>query len=133
MYDFPEYIHQNQEFIGKFAKTKSERKRQKLLAEADREKLLAIVEICNNILKGRIPLNKSQRKRLANSADFYRSIARARSEKTARHRIQTGGSLGALAAILSPLLGVLAQHILDRTLSNRTTATTTTNNDNEAQ
>jgi pyruvate formate-lyase activating enzyme-like uncharacterized protein len=119
MYDFPEYIQKNQEFLGKFTKTKSERKRQKLLAEADRERLLAIVEICSNILKGRIPLNTRQRRLLARSADFYRSIARARSEHTARHRIQTGGSLTALAAVLSPLLGVLAQQVLDRTLSSK--------------
>lgn len=116
MYDFPEYIHKNREFLGQFTKTRSANKRSQLLRQADREKLLAIVEICSNILKGRIPLNRRQRKRLADSADFYRSIARARSEKTARHRIQTGGSLGALAAVLSPLLGVLAQRILDKTL-----------------
>lgn len=117
MYVFPEYIKNNQEFLDKFAKTKSENKRQKLLFEADREKLLAIVEICTNILKGSIPLNNRQRRRLAESADFYRSIARSRTEKTARHRIQTGGSLGALAAILSPIIGVIAQHILDCTLN----------------
>jgi pyruvate formate-lyase activating enzyme-like uncharacterized protein len=116
MYDFPEYIKNNREFLGQISKSKSQSKRRKLLNEADREKLLAIVEICSNILKGKIPLNNRQRKRLAESANFYRSIARARSERTARYRIQTGGSLGALAAILSPLLGVLAQHVLDKTL-----------------
>jgi pyruvate formate-lyase activating enzyme-like uncharacterized protein len=121
MYEFPEYIKNNREFFHQFAKTKSQRKRTKLLGEADREKLLAIVEICSNILKGKIPLNPRQRRRLADSAQFYRSIARSRSERTARHRIQTGGSLGALAAILSPILGVLAQHVLDRTLAKNET------------
>jgi pyruvate formate-lyase activating enzyme-like uncharacterized protein len=114
MYDFPDYIHNNKDFLDKFIKTKSKRKR--ILAEADRDKLLAIVEICTNILKGRIDLNKRQRRRLSKSADFYRSIARSRSEKTARRRIQTGGSLTALAAVISPVIGVLAQHILDKAL-----------------
>lgn len=119
MYNFPDYLKSNSEFLNKFAKTKSENIRKKLLTSADRDKLLAIVEICSNILKGRIPLNKRQRRRLAASADFYRSIARARSEKTARHRIQTGGQLGALAAILSPVLGVLAQHVLEKALGEK--------------
>jgi hypothetical protein len=117
MYAIPEYIHKNHQYFDKFTKTKSEKKRQKLLSEADRDKLLAIVEICKNILSGVIPLNTRQRRRLAESADFYRSIARARSEHSARYRIQTGGSLTALAAILSPILGVIAQHVLDKTLN----------------
>jgi phosphoribosylformylglycinamidine (FGAM) synthase-like amidotransferase family enzyme len=116
MYDFPDYIHNNKDYLDKFIKTKSKRKRSKFLAEADKEKLLAIVEICTNILKGRFELDKKQRRRLSKSAEFYRSIARSRSEKTARRRIQTGGSLTALAAVISPVLGVIAQHILDKTL-----------------
>lgn len=119
MYNFPEYISKNSEYLKQFSKTKSSRKRQRLLQEADREKLLAIVEICSNILKGNIPLNARQRRRLAASADFYRGIARARSEKTARHRIQTGGQLGALAAIVAPILGQLAQHVLERALAKK--------------
>jgi hypothetical protein len=116
MYNYSDYIKNNCDFLQKLAKTKSENKKQKYISIADRDKLLAIVEICSNILKANFPLKKYQRKKLARNADYYRKISRARTEKSARHRIQTGGSAIALAAILAPVLGTIAQQILDKTL-----------------
>jgi hypothetical protein len=119
MYNFSNYIKNNCEFLQKLAKTKSESKKQKYISIADRDKLLAIVEICSNILKANFPLKNHQRKKLARNAEYYRKISRARTEKSARHRIQNGGSAVALAAILAPVLGSFAQHILDKTLFNQ--------------
>ena len=117
MYNFSNYIKNNCEFLQKLAKTKSERKKQKYISIADRDKLLAIVEICTNILKANFPLKNHQRKKLSRNAEYYRKISRARTEKSARNRIQTVAV--ALAAILAPVLGSLAQHILDKTLFNQ--------------
>jgi hypothetical protein len=116
MYNYSEYIKNNCEFLQRLAKTRSDSKKQKYISLADRDKLLAIVEICTNILKANFPLKQSQRKKLARNADYYRKISRARTEKSARHRIQTGGSAIALAAVLAPVLGSVAQYILDKTL-----------------
>jgi len=116
MYNYSDYLKNNCEFLQKLAKTRSDRKKQKYISLADRDKLLAIVEICTNILKANFPLKQSQRKKLSRNADYYRKISRVRTEKSARHRIQTGGSAIALAAILAPVLGSLAQHLLDKTL-----------------
>ena len=113
MYEFPEYIKENSDFLRKVSKTKSEKNTLKYLKSANADQILAIVEICT---KANFKLNTRQRRKLATFADYYRAIARSRTERTARHRIQHGGQVGALAAILAPVLGSLAQHILDKTL-----------------
>jgi hypothetical protein len=115
-HQYPEYISQNLEFFKKLAKTKSEEKKKKYLSDADCIQILGIVEICWNILKGKVNLNTRIRRKLAQNADYYRKVSRARSEKTARNRIQQGGSVGALAAILAPVLGSLGQYVLDKTI-----------------
>ena len=117
MHQFPEYIVGNKEFFEQLRKIKSENKKQKYLQSASRYQLLGIVEICLNILKGNVPLSGRERKKLSKNAHFYRAVARSRSEPTARRRIQTGGSVTALAAILAPILGAIGQQILDKTLT----------------
>jgi hypothetical protein len=117
MYELPNYITSNHKYFKKFVKKRA--LRNQLLEEADKKQLLGIVEVCLNILEGNVELTRRQRKRLAHFGDFYRDIVKSRSAKNARHRIQTGGSLGAIAAILSPILGVIAQNILDRTLASK--------------
>jgi hypothetical protein len=116
MYEFPTYINENIEFFKKLATTKSDRKKYNYLNSATPDQILAIVEICANILKSNFELNLRQRRKLAKYAEYYRSIARSRTQKTARHRIQYGGQAIALASILAPILGSLAQHVLDKTL-----------------
>lgn len=113
MYEFSPYIRENSEFLKKIASTKSDRKKDELLKTASADQILALVEICANILKFNFKLNKRQRKRLAKYADYYRSIARSRTEKTARKRLQEGSGI-ALGAILVPVLSVLAQHLLEK-------------------
>ena len=116
MYIFPDYIKNNQKFLQTLAKTKSEKKKDRHLKEADFDKILAIAEIFLNVLKGRIPLKNHHRKKLSKNAEFYRQVVRSRTEKTARSRLQKGGSVTALSAILIPVLGALGQALLDKTL-----------------
>lgn len=113
MYEFSPYIRENAEFFKKIASTKSEKKKNILLRDATAEQILGLVEICANILKFNFSLNRNQRKRLAEYADYYRAIARSRSEKTARKRLQQGSGI-ALGAILVPILGALAQHLVEK-------------------
>jgi hypothetical protein len=114
-YKFSPYVINNVEYLNKLAKTKSIKKRQSLLLTATSEQILSIVEICANILKSNFTLTSKQRRRLANYADNYRSIARSRTERTARNRIQQGGQL-AISALLAPVLSVIAQTLLDKVL-----------------
>jgi len=114
-YKFSPYIHSNAEFLKQLAKTRSEKRKHSLLVHASPDQILAIVEICANILKNNFVLNNQQRRKLARYADYYRSIARSRTERTARHRIQEGGQL-AVATLLAPVLSTLAQKLLDEVI-----------------
>jgi hypothetical protein len=71
------------------------------------------VEICANILRYNFILTPGQKRRLIKFADYYRTIARSRSEKTARNRIQQGSGI-ALGAILLPIVGALAEHLIQK-------------------
>ena len=93
-------------------KKKSDKKKNALILRATPEQLLAIVEICLNILRFNFPLNKRQRLRLSRYADYYRQIARARSEQGARRQIVQQGSGIALASILVPVVSALAEQLL---------------------
>ena len=114
-YQFSPYIKDNANFLTKLAKTRSEKRKRSLLLEATPDQILAIVEICANVLKNNFVLTARQRRKLAQYADLYRSISRSRTETTARNRIQEGGQL-AIASILAPVLSVLAQNLLDKVM-----------------
>ena len=60
-YDFPNYIANNNEFLNKLSKTKSEKRKNKYISEASKEQILALVEIIVNILKGNFPLKKKSK------------------------------------------------------------------------
>ena len=117
MYEFSPYVEENFEFLKALANTRSENRKHQLLANATADQVLAIVEICANILNSNFILNNRQRRRLARYADFYRSLSRVRTERTAKRRIlnQEGGAL-ALGALLVPVLSVLAEHLLQKVL-----------------
>uniref|UniRef100_A0A915P1W9 Uncharacterized protein n=1 Tax=Meloidogyne floridensis TaxID=298350 RepID=A0A915P1W9_9BILA len=112
-YNYSPYVKDNFEFLQQLSKTTSDKKKNALILSASADQILAIVEICANILKNNFTLNRRQRKKLSQFADFYRAIARTRTENSARNRIQQGGS-AALAAILVPVLGALAEHIIHK-------------------
>lgn len=114
-YRFSPYISENSEFLQKLAKTKSNKKKNALVISANSEQILSILEICANILRSNFTLSLSQRKRLAQHADFYRSLARSRSEKTARKRIQEGSG-AAVATLLVPVISALAEHLMHKVL-----------------
>lgn len=114
-YNFSPYIVNNEKFLNKLARTKSDKVKHSLLLSASPEQILSIVEISANILKSNFTLDKKQKRRLAKYGELYRTIARSRTESTARKRIQQGGQL-AIGALLAPVLSVIAQSLLDKAL-----------------
>ena len=115
MYNYSPYIEDNLEYLQSLTKTKSVKKKKKLLLNATTDQILAIVEIIVNVLKSNYILTKRQKNKFGKYADHYRSIARSRTEKTARKRIQEGG--GPELAILVPILSVLADQLMQKVLS----------------
>lgn len=99
-------VKENENFLRKLATTKSDKKRSVMLKDATSNELLALLEMCINILRARVKLTNCQKQKLANHADFLRKFARCRTEKSARKVIQTGS--GALfPALILPILAKL--------------------------
>uniref|UniRef100_A0A914N786 AAA+ ATPase domain-containing protein n=1 Tax=Meloidogyne incognita TaxID=6306 RepID=A0A914N786_MELIC len=94
------------------AKTKSQRKLQRMLRLSNTDQLLAITEICLNIIKARLKLTSWQKNKLIPYADFVRKMSRVRSEQGARKILnQKGGGVGMFAALLTPVLIELARSL----------------------
>jgi hypothetical protein len=103
------------EFLKCLSRTKSQKKRERLLNGATSEQLLALVEICMNILQNRFHITARQRARMMPYADFVRQVGRVRSERGARKLlVQKGGQLpiGLFASLLTPIISELASRIL---------------------
>lgn len=115
MYHYSPYIKENLPFLKQLAKIKSDKKKNTLILNATPEQILAIVEICANILRYNFKLTEKQKKRLSKYADFYRTIARTRTEKGARQKIQQGSGI-ALGAILVPVVSALAEQLVQKIL-----------------
>ena len=113
MYQYSPYIRDSLPFLQLLAKTKSDNKKNAIILKATAEQILSIVEICANILNYNFILTPRQKRRLIKFADYYRAIARSRSERTARNRIQEGSGI-ALGAILLPIVGALAEHLIKK-------------------
>jgi len=99
-------IIKNQRFLYELAKTKTGDKRYRLLQNATTEQLLAIAEICLNIVSSRFSLTPDQKKRLLPYADIIRQISRLKTEQDAKRVIiQKGSGMpGLFSALLSPIL-----------------------------
>jgi predicted esterase YcpF (UPF0227 family) len=113
MYSYSPYVRENTEFLKQLASAKSDRKKNALLLTATSDQILAIVEICANVLKYNFTLTDKQKQKLAKFADYYRALSRTRTEKSARKRLQQGSGV-ALAAILAPIVGALAEHLIQK-------------------
>ncbi|KAF7627101.1 hypothetical protein Mgra_00009611 [Meloidogyne graminicola] len=74
-------IRDNSEFIKQLAKTRSLRKRKRILKRTTSNELLSIAEICLNIAKGRFKLTKRQKYRLLPFVDFVRRTSRVLPEE----------------------------------------------------
>src|SRR4030088_3621710 len=98
-----ESVYNNLKFLQTIVKTKSEKKRRRLLRLATTAELLTIVEIAINIIKARFLLTTRQRNRLVPYVEYIRRLSRARSESGARKIVQKGGNLG-LVALLTPII-----------------------------
>lgn len=106
-----EIIKRNSTFLRRLATTKSEKIRKRLLDNASTEQILALVEICMNILKFRFKLKNLQRRKLAVHAHAVRKLGRARCEKSARRVLQTGSG-NMFAPLILPVLSTLVGSLI---------------------
>lgn len=110
--DVGERVIRNYVWLRRLARTKSHARRLRLVADAGTDQLLALVEVAANLIRRRFPLSIRQRERLAPFAQAVRSLARARSEKTAKRLVQKGAGGPLLASLLVPVLLEAARHLI---------------------
>jgi len=103
-------LEKNASFLNSIlAKPKSRKSINEIVSKASEEQLLCLVEICLNLLKGRLPFHRNRINNLQNQAALLRKISRTRSASSARRLlIQKGGGFppvaGLLASIAFPLI-----------------------------
>lgn len=108
----PKLLKENAHFIhGLHNSKRSNRAIEALISGASEIELLCLVEICLNLLKGRIPHNLLKRywRRLLCQADLIRRLSRVRSARKARQILlpksnQQGKGLPAIAGLLATIL-----------------------------
>ena len=103
----------NINFLRTVARTKSVRKQRRLLKKATSSELLAIIEICLNIIRARFQLTTRQRNRIIPYAEFVRRLSRIRSERGARKILQKGEGFP-FAAILTPVIIEAVRYLSER-------------------
>lgn len=107
------YVVDSYNFLCTLARTRSSKKRRKLLKKASTNQLLSLIEIALNIVKGCCRITTRQKHRMMPYANFIRRMSRARSERGARRLMleQRGGGLnpGFFAALLTPIILDLAR------------------------
>lgn len=104
--DFGSVICDNFPFLCALARTKSIKRRRRLLKAASSVQLLALAEICLNIVKARFQLTTRQKKRMMPYAEFIRRMSRARSEGGARKTLHKGSGFSPhlFPALLTPII-----------------------------
>lgn len=108
------YVLDNYDFLCAMARTRSAKKRRKLLKRATTTQLLSLVEIALNVVKGCFRITTRQKSRMIPFADLIRRMSRTRSERGARRLMleQRGGGVlnpGFFAALLTPIILDLAR------------------------
>lgn len=98
-------------FLKKLSKSSNEQQLD-LVKNATDDQILAIVEICVNVLKQSFKITNKQRSKLVPHANIIRKMSRCRSAKSAKKIIQKGGGVVSLGALLAPVLFEAARFLL---------------------
>ena len=122
-------VRRNFGFLYRLGMTKSPQKRYRMVQEANRDEILAIVEICKNVLKETFKLSKSQSRKLYPFQEHAKTLSKVRSPSGAIRAIQKGEGIvskgrkrqvvqkgGLLPALVVPILVELAAEVAERAL-----------------
>lgn len=110
-------VSDNYAFLRTLSRTRSMQRRRRLLKKANTHQLLALAEICLNIVRNRFRLTTRQKMRMVPFVDFIRRLSRVRSERGARKLvIQKGSGLGInlFPALLTPIIYELSKRLLQQ-------------------
>lgn len=103
----------NLKFIRALMRTKVDKKRKKMLANATPDEVFALMDANYNILKFNFPLKPSQRRKLAHHAKLLRKLSQQRNYESGRRILQNGNG-PMFAALLAPVLVEVVGHLISR-------------------
>jgi mannitol/fructose-specific phosphotransferase system IIA component (Ntr-type) len=108
----------HKDFLSLLSKSKNNKKRRnQLLSIASPSELLAIAEICHNLLRGNLALKKPQQKKLEKYKKVLRKLSQKSIGKDNRKRLlqrQQGGFFGALLPVAISALSSIIPSLLTR-------------------
>lgn len=101
-------IKRNLPFL-KLLLTLKPKERRSFLCRATEDLILALCEICFNVLKGKIPLSSSQYAKLNKQKKFIKMFANRKSGIKHKRKVvtQSGGFIPALLSVALPFLASL--------------------------
>lgn len=112
--EFSPLINDNEKFLRQIVQSKKSGQHELVKCATD-EQILCLVEICLNILKGRVPLRKSHLKKLRQQAHSLRKLARTRSSRSAKHvLLQQGQGVPAIAGLLTSIIVPLITNAINK-------------------
>lgn len=106
-----ERVLSNLPFLQLLSRTRNAKKRSQLLSDLTTEQIIALVEICHNIVKNNFKLKPKQLQHLKPHKDFLRKLARKRSIKSAKTVVQNGYGFP-YSKLLAPLISASNEKIL---------------------
>jgi hypothetical protein len=98
-------LHRHVNLLRTLHKASSSQRQKLLKGSCSDDFVCCITECVKNLLKGNVPLNSAQKKKLASKKKVLRQIVLKKTSKSKKRKlIQSGGFLGAL---LGPIVSVL--------------------------
>jgi hypothetical protein len=104
-------------FFQRLANARTRKEHRSVVQSADRDSIIALVEVVTNTLCYNIPLTLPQRRKLRKYAGVLRALAKIRSEKKARRILEQHG--GFAPSLLVPVLAELATGLASHFLSQK--------------
>jgi hypothetical protein len=105
-----ERVYENCDYIKALLRTKSLKRRRKILKKSTGSQLLTLVEICMNVLRNQFKLTTRQKRRMLPYSNFIRQLGRVRSEQGARKLLIRKGSAAPIQlfpAVFTPIIKTL--------------------------
>ena len=109
-------IIRNYPFLKALSATTSDKRRRLLIKNAEPDELLAITEVCHNIIKSYFPITENQKHKMLRYREAIRKIGRLRSADSARRVLQRGKGVSGMliSAVLVPVISEVVQYFLSR-------------------
>lgn len=107
----------HKDFLSLLSKSRNKKRRNQLLSIATPSELLAISEICHNLLKGNLPLKNLQQKKLEKYKKVLRKLSQRKTNKDTKKRMlqrQQGGFFSALLPVAISALSSIIPSLLTR-------------------